>query len=221
MDRALVVMAKKPLAGRTKTRLSPPLSGQEAADLYRCFLLDTLELMQQVASAQPIIAYAPDDAAPFFRHIAPPGFDFVPQVGADLGERLDNVLRHCLQSGYRQAVVTDSDSPTLPAAYLERAFAELDDPGVDVVLGPCEDGGYYLVGLKAPCSALFRGIVMSTSTVLAETLERAEEQGLRAVCLPSWYDVDTYKDLRRLTEELAFQPDRVGRHTQAFLMDTG
>ena len=115
MDRALIVMAKEPMAGRTKTRLSPPLSGQEAADLYRCFLLDTLDLMQQVTSAQPIIAYAPDIAAPFFRHMAPPGFDFVPQVGADLGERLDNVLRHCLQAGYRQAVVTDSDSPTLRA----------------------------------------------------------------------------------------------------------
>ena len=140
-------------------------------------------------------------------------------MGADLGERLDNVLRDCLQSGYRQVVVTDSDSPTLPAAHLEQAFGELDDPAVDVVLGPCEDGGYYLVGLKAPCSALFRGIVMSTSTVLAETLERAEEQGLRVACLHSWYDVDTYEDLGRLAEELASQPDHVARHTRAFLGD--
>ena len=73
MDRALVVMAKEPLAGRTKTRLSPPLSGQEAAELYRCLLLDTLELMRQMESAQSIIAYSPHGAEPFFRRLAPPG----------------------------------------------------------------------------------------------------------------------------------------------------
>ena len=82
MDRALMVMAKEPLVGRTKTRLSPPLSGQEAAELYRRFLLDTLGLMKRVGSVQPIIAYLPHDAEPFFRRIAPPGFGFVPQVGS-------------------------------------------------------------------------------------------------------------------------------------------
>jgi rSAM/selenodomain-associated transferase 1 len=220
MDRALLVMAKEPLVGRTKTRLSPPLSGQEAADLYRCFLLDTLELMQRVECAQPIVAYHPDEAEPFFRRFAPPGFDFVPQLGADLGERLDNVLTYCLQNGYRQAVVTDSDSPTLPVAYLEQAFRELDDPEVDVVLGPCDDGGYYLIGLKAPCSALFRGIAMSTSTVATDTIERAEEYGLRVACLPRWYDVDTYEDLARLIEELACQPDHIAQHTRTFLSGT-
>jgi rSAM/selenodomain-associated transferase 1 len=155
-----MVMAREPVAGRTKTRLSPPLSGQEAADLYRCFLRDTLAVMQRVESAQPIIAYLPDGAEEFFRHFAPPGFDFFPQAGADLGERLDNALTYCLENGYRQAVAMDSDSPTLPVAYLRRAFQELDDPDVDVVLGPCDDGGYYLIGLKSPCPPLFREIAM-------------------------------------------------------------
>ena len=217
MHRALIVVAKEPLVGRTKTRLSPPLSGQQATDLYRCLLLDTLELMKQVEGVQPIIAYLPPDAEPFFRRFAPPGFDLVPQVGNDLGERLDNVLTHCLQMGYRQAVVMDSDSPTLPVAYLRQAFRELDDPTVDVVLGPCDVGGYYLIGLKSPCSALFRGIVMSTSTVVAETLERAHENALRVACLPRWYDVDTSEDLERLIEELRSQPDNLAPHTRAFL----
>jgi len=212
-------MAKEPSVGVTKTRLSPPLRGQEATRLYRCFLLDTLGLMQRVASARPIIAYFPDEAELFFRDIAPPGFDFVPQVGADLGERLDNVLRQCLHSGYGQAVVMDSDSPTLPVAYLRQAFLELDNAAVDVVLGPCDDGGYYLIGLKSPCSALFRGIVMSTSTVMAETVERAREQGLRVACLPRWYDVDRPEDLERLIEELRFQPDHPARQTRAFLSE--
>jgi rSAM/selenodomain-associated transferase 1 len=219
VHRALMVVAKEPSVGRTKTRLSPPLSGQQATDLYRCLLLDTMELMKRVEGVQPIIAYLPPGAEPFFRRLAPPGFDFVPQVGADLGERLDNVLTHCLQKGYRQAVVMDSDSPTLPVAYLRQAFRELDDPTVDVVLGPCDDGGYYLIGLKSPCAALFRGIVMSTSTVVTETLERAREQGLRVACLPRWYDVDTYEDLERLVKELHSQPDHPAKHTRAFLSD--
>jgi rSAM/selenodomain-associated transferase 1 len=217
VHRALMVMAKKPVVGRTKTRLSPPLSGQQATDLYRCLLLDTLELMKRVEGVQPIIAYLPSDAEPFFRRFAPSGFGFVPQKGGALRERLDNVLTHCLQMGYTQAVVMDSDSPTLPVAYLKQAFRELDDPAVDVVLGPSDDGGYYLIGLKSPCSALFRGIVMSTPTVMAETLERAQKQGLRVACLPRWYDVDTSEELEKLIEELRSQPGHLAPHTRAFL----
>lgn len=221
MQRALLVMAKEPEAGRTKTRLTPHLSDQEAADLYRCLLSDTLDLMQQVPDVRPIIAYHPERALAFFRDFAPPGFDFVPQVGMDLGARLDNVLAHCLRNGYRQAAVMNSDGPTLPLAYLNQAFDALDDPDVDVVFGPSDDGGYYLIGLKAPCPALFEGIVMSTSTVLAETLARAEQEGLRAVCLPSWYDVDTDEDLARLIEDLDSQAGSEAAHTRAFLARTG
>ena len=219
VNRALIVVAKEPQAGQTKTRLSPPLSGQQAAELYRCFLLDTLELMLRVEIAQPILAYAPDEAEPFFRGIAPEGFAFTRQVGADLGERLDNVLTHCLQRGYGQVVVMDSDSPTLPAVLLEQAFRELEDPDVDVVLGPCEDGGYYLIGVKAPHPALFQGISWSTSAVTAETLQRAEEHGLSVTLLPEWYDIDVYVDLQRLAEELRSLPDDLARHTRELLLN--
>jgi rSAM/selenodomain-associated transferase 1 len=174
--------------------------------------------MLRVESAQPILAYTPDEAEPFFKRFAPPGFAFTPQVGADLGERLDNVLAQCLLDGYKQAVVMDSDSPTLPAALLKRAFRELEDSEVDVVLGPCEDGGYYLIGVKTPSPALFQGIAWSTSAVTAETLERAQEQGLRVVCLPRWYDVDVYEDLERLAEELRSLPEDQARHTRAILI---
>lgn len=221
MNRALIIVAKQPQAGKTKTRLSPPLSGQQAAALYHHFLLDTLELMQQVEIAQPILAYTPDEAKPFFQEIAPDAFEFVPQVGPDLGERLHNVLSGCLRNGYRQAVVMDSDSPTLPADTLQQAFVELDKPGTDVVLGPCEDGGYYLIGIKEPNAALFRGIPMSTSQVAAETLQRAAEQGLRVALLPRWYDVDLYADIQRLNEELRALPGDRARHTRAFLAESG
>jgi glycosyltransferase A (GT-A) superfamily protein (DUF2064 family) len=114
----------------------------------------------------------------------------------------------------------DSDSPTLPLAHLDQAFEMLDDAKVDVVLGPCEDGGYYMIGLKSPCAALFHGVAMSTPTVAAQTLDRAREQGLHVACLPRWYDVDTYQDLGRLAKELASRMDRPARHTRAFLSHT-
>jgi rSAM/selenodomain-associated transferase 1 len=220
VERALVVMAKEPSPGGAKTRLSPPLTATEAAALYHCFLLDTLELIRHVASAQPIVAYAPEEARSFFRRLAPPGFGLIPQAGADLGERLDRVVVDCLHQGYAQVVIVASDSPTIPLPYLDQAFHELDDPAVDVVLGPCDDGGYYLVGLKRRCPALFREMAMSTATVLEETLARAEQEGLRVVCLPPWYDVDTFEDLDRLKQELGDQPEHPAHHTRAFLMDS-
>jgi len=214
MLRALIVVAKEPSAGKTKTRLCPPLSAADAVALYTAFLLDTLELMGQVRGVTPVIAHTPPQAGAYFRRIAPAGFELVAQHGQDLGERLDNVLRHFLERGYGQAVVMNSDGPTLPQAILQSAFVALDDPHTDVVLGPSEDGGYYLIGLKKPCAALFR-VAMSTATVREETLELARQQGLRVACLAPWYDVDTPEDLQRLAAELrTLPPDRAPRTRQ-------
>jgi glycosyltransferase A (GT-A) superfamily protein (DUF2064 family) len=114
----------------------------------------------------------------------------------------------------------DSDSPTLPAAYLSAAFTHLRE-GADVVLGPCDDGGYYLIGLRQPQSRLLREVPMSTPTVLRDTLAIAEELGLRVALLPTWYDVDTVAELRRLRQELdGMQTDSLSspaHHTRAFL----
>jgi len=217
---ALITVVKRPEAGVTKTRLCPPFSPQQAADFYSCLMRDTLALMAGVPDVEPMLAYTPAAAEGYFRGLVSNSFELIPQQGQDLGERLYNVLTTCLQRGYGQAVVMDSDSPTLPISYLKQAFHELDDPTVDVVLGPCDDGGYYLIGLKSPCSALFRGIVMSTSTVTAQTLERAQEQGLRVACLPRWYDVDTPEDLERLIDELCSRPDHSAQHTTEFLSNT-
>lgn len=198
--RSLLVVAKRPAAGRTKTRLCPPLDGPTAAALYECFLRDTLGLMRQVPGVRRSIAYLPEDADAYFRNLAP-DMDLVAQRGADLGERLANLLGAALEGGATQAVVMSSDCPSLPAAYLRGAFAALDGP-TDVVLGPCDDGGYYLIGLKRPDPRLLREVPMSTTTVAAETLALAAELGLRTTVLPHWYDVDTVADLPRLQPEL-------------------
>ena len=214
--RALIVVARKPVAGESKTRLSPPLNPEQAVELYRCFLLDTFDLMRRVDHVQPVIAYTPDDAAAYFSSIAPAGFDLVPQGGRDLGQRLQNVLSDALGRGYQQVVVMNSDSPTLPTSYLTQAFAALDDRALDVVLGPSDDGGYYLIGLKRPCQALF-DVAMSTCTVLADTLARARQQGLRVACTPSWYDVDTQADLARLMAEAPSLPPQIAWRTQQMM----
>ncbi len=217
MTRALIVVAKRPAVGQTKTRLTPPLTPDQAVALYTCMLLDTLDLMTQV-DARHVLAYAPDDAEPYFQAIAPPQFSFHPQVGQTLGERLHHILSHCLANGCRQAVVMDSDSPTLPADLLRAAFARLDDPAVDVVLGPCDDGGYYLIGLKQPHAALF-DVVMSTPHVLADTVAAAERAGLRVALLPVWYDVDTAQEVRRLRADLASRPGADAPRTRAWLKE--
>src|SRR5690242_1311726 len=188
---ALIVVAKRPQAGKTKTRLSPPLTPELASALYECFLFDTLDQMRQVCVVQHVIAYL--DEPDYFRHLAP-DFELIPQEGNDLGERLDHALTYYLSRGYERAVIIDSDSPTLPSTYLSQAFDVLSD-GVDVVLGPCNDGGYYLIGIKKPASRLLLEVHMSTPTVTAETIALAKDEGLNLICLPTWYDVDDESSL--------------------------
>ena len=117
--------------------------------------------------------------------------------------------------GYQNAVIMDSDSPTLPAAYLAQAFTALDK--ADVVLGPCADGGYYLIGLNHPQPCLFRGVQMSTPHVVRDTLNLAAADGLSVIQLPLWYDVDTAMELERLKRELASLPLERASHTRSFL----
>jgi hypothetical protein len=210
---ALLVIAKRPAPGQTKTRLTPPLSPEQAAQLYECFLRDTLAIARAVPDVTRLINYAPFDAAGYFAALAA-DFGRIPQRGANLGERLDHALTHCLADGFRRAVIMDSDSPTLPAAYLAQAFEALET--ADVALGPCEDGGYYLIGLTQPQPRLLRAVQMSTPYVLQDTLALARAARLRVALLPRWYDVDTAAELKRLRADL--RPGRSGApHTRRFL----
>ena len=211
----LLVIAKQPKPGQTKTRLTPPLTAEQAAALYECFLVDTLDLVRRVPAMDPLIAYLPSEARAYFAALAP-DFGLVLQEGAGLGERLDNALTGCLNRGYQRVAIMNSDGPTLPAAYLARAFEALRD-GADIALGPSADGGYYLIGVKQPAPRLLREVRMSTPTVLADTLALAAEERLQVELLPAWYDVDEAADLARLTRELADAPPEVAPRTRAFL----
>ena len=196
----LLVVAKQPVPGQTKTRLCPPLTPIQAADLYECFLLDTLDMMRKVHDVRRVIGYLPVDAEGYFSQLAP-DMELVCQQGDTLGERLDDLISAALVGGSRRVVVIDSDSPTLPAAYVALAFERLN--GADVVLGPTHDGGYYLIGMKVPQPNLLRQVKMSTPRVLADTLELAKASGVAVSLLPTWYDVDTLADLQQLESEVS------------------
>lgn len=210
----LIVVAKEPAPGRAKTRLCPPLDPAAAAGLAACFLRDTLDLARAVPAIRRVIAYSPAEAEGSFRALAP-DMALTPQRGADLGERLDRMLADAFAAGAGRAVALGADSPSLPAAYLADAFALL--AAHDMVLGPADDGGYYLIGLTRRHPRLFREVMMSTPTVAADTLAIAASLGLRVALLPRWYDVDTAAELARLRAELEAAPPEVAPHTRRFL----
>lgn len=202
---ALAVMAKAPRPGKVKTRLSPPLTPEEAAALNVCFLRDTAENIAAVAAegaAVGLICYTPVGDEEAFDGLLPAGFALIAQRGDGFGERLQLAATDILACGFGAVCLIDSDSPTLPANALRMAVEVLQRPGDRVVLGGSEDGGYYLVGLKSAYKAPFERITWSTASVYRETVERVREAGLALVELPLWYDVDDAATLRVLEAEL-------------------
>jgi rSAM/selenodomain-associated transferase 1 len=198
-------MAKASIPGGAKTRLVPPLTPEEAANLNTSFLRDIADSLLRastLANIAPYMAFAPAGSAPFFREILPARIGLLETVAPSLGDCLFQAGTALLDAGHDSVCLLNSDSPTLPAAYLVTAATALAAPGDRIVLGPSTDGGYYLIGLKRPHRRLFEDIAWSTEVVAAQTLERARELGLAVHHLPSWYDVDDAETLRLLMGEL-------------------
>lgn len=201
---ALIIMAKEPKVGSTKTRLCPPLSLEEAAKLYEALLRDTIEATSKLQSVDLSIAITPLESKPYFEAISPAGTLLLPIVCSDIGGCLNRVLNHLLDLGYKKVIALNGDGPSLPSAYIEEAFALLDEH--DLSFGPSEDGGYYLVGMQAKTPEIFHGITWSTETVLEQSLEKAKSNGKTVGLTPMWYDVDTADDIARLKQELDHLP---------------
>jgi glycosyltransferase A (GT-A) superfamily protein (DUF2064 family) len=231
--RALVVMVRLPRTGRCKTRLSPPLSSEDAAGLYRAFLCDIGRLLSEwgddcdlfVAWANdpgPMESLATQELLPddegletFTDHSPPvelqaifaPGTRFLRQLGEGLSERMEGIFDRLFAAGYRQVVMRNSDSPHLPTSILDDAFARLDEsPAGSVVLGPDLDGGFYLVGLDGPPAGLFPRI-MSTKSVLDQTVASAGEMGRDVHQLEPFLDIDSADDLRLFWLEFGGRAD--------------
>jgi hypothetical protein len=217
---ALAVMAKAPRPGKVKTRLSPPLTPDQAAQLNICFIRDTTENIHQVTEASNstgIVVYTPVGDETAFDELLPPGFLLLRQRGDGFGERLIHACEDLFACGFSAVCLIDSDSPTMPQAALLQAVEWLLRPGDRVVLGGSDDGGYYLIGVKRMHRRLFEQIDWSTERVLAQTLERAREIGLDAELLSAWYDVDDAATLERLRLELAeASAGYDAKHTRAY-----
>jgi rSAM/selenodomain-associated transferase 1 len=202
---ALAMFVKAPRAGESKTRLVPPLTPAEAAHLSNCFLRDTSNNIDAVASdggAAGIAVYTPIGAESSFNGLLPGSFSLIPQRGDSFGDRLSNAALDLLALGFESLCLIDSDSPTLPPELLIKAVVALSRPGDRVVLGAAQDGGYYLIGLKQSHPQLFESIDWSTSKVLSQTMQRAEDISLETEILPSWFDVDDAETLQRLCSEM-------------------
>jgi rSAM/selenodomain-associated transferase 1 len=197
-----VVMVKAPRAGAVKTRLAPPLTRALAASLASCFARDTVDSVRRVVR-EVVIAYAPEDGRATLEALfKDEGLLWFAQRGEDLGARIESAASHAFAQGRGPVVIVGTDSPTLPPAFVERAVASLSSGESDVALGPTEDGGYYLVGLRQNFAGLFRNVEWSTPRAYVQTAENASRLGLRLLELPRWYDVDTQADLLRLRDEM-------------------
>jgi uncharacterized protein len=217
----IAIMAKASIPGRAKTRLVPPLTSVEASDFNTAFLRDVVDNVAAAARETPIcgyIAFGPPGSAGFFKAVLPPSIGLIDAWHPNFGDCLFDAIAQLFVRGHSAAVVLNSDSPTLPTSLLIDTAQRLARPGDRAVLGPSSDGGYYLLGLKAPHRRLFEGVAWSTELVAAQTLDRAGAIGLDVEILPEWYDVDDVRSLRTLCAELDdAQPAAAGlrRHAAA------
>lgn len=203
-EAALVVFAKAPIPGQVKTRLCPPLTGDEAATVHGSFVLDTLERTRAAVSkfrlpVDRYLACAPSSALAFFKIMEErQAVRLMDQEGEELGARMNGVCETLFARGYRRVVIVGTDVPSLPLECYQQALELLDR--YDLVLGPARDGGYYAVGLTKASPALFQDIPWSTDRVLALTKEKAVGLGLSVGLLAEWRDTDTIDDLLALIE---------------------
>ncbi len=213
MTLAFAMLCKAPRAGAVKTRLAAEIGRSRAALLAAAFIQDVAASIDAVAaasSAVPYLFFTPEDAEAIISPLVPPSFKMLPQAEGDLGFRMYNAIAGLLARGHDAVILTGADFPTLPRQILQEAARAINKPEERVVIGPAEDGGYYLIGLRHARLSLFEGIPWSTPKVLQATLERSQRIGLPLYTLPRWYDVDDGPSFARLRAELHSQSSVFG-----------
>ncbi len=217
-------MTKAPRAGQVKTRLVPPLTSEEAAELNAAFLRDlSISILRacEMSPARAVAVYTPPGSEAVYENILPCEFMLVRQRGESFGERLIFAAEDLFSVGFASVCLINSDSPSVPPQNFAEAAIELAEPSDRVVLGPAGDGGYYLIGVKRMRRRLFEEIDWSTVRVFEQTKQRAAELGLRTHELASGLDVDDRASLASLSEQLLSNqsPPDIAPNTRKFLAE--
>ncbi len=205
------IMAKAPRPGYAKTRLTSALAPEVAADLYRHFLLDTIEVVRRVPGVEAALLCPSGDEADLARLDL--GLPVVEQRGQGLMHGLAFGIAHALAEGHVAAVLINADSPTLPPARIGDALTALATH--DVVFGPTTDGGYYLIAATVSCDALLLDVAYPDgTTILRDTLVQADRLGLHTGTIAPWFDIDLPAELRDLAHALSSAPPHLAAHTR-------
>lgn len=204
MKKALITFAKAPVPGTVKTRLQTDLEPDKVTEIYKAFVNEIASRCSRLKGVDRFLGCTPTKKHSFFREIARKyklkSFD---QRGENLGEKIINAFQDYFKKGYAEIILIGSDSPTIPMHYIRKAFASLQR--YDFVLGPCCDGGLYLIGArKKIIPRIFHDIPWDSSKVLNKTLDNIEPLGMSTYLLPFWYDVDTIEELRFLKKHLRY-----------------
>jgi len=194
---AIIVFAKAPVAGEVKTRLVPPLKPEQAALLHQKLVTRTLKMVTKTSIAPVFLYCSPDDEHAFFQqckndHV----LQTARQEGSDLGERMLHALKSTLEE-YRYVILIGTDCPSMTQKYLEDAIQRLR-AGSDLVIGPAQDGGYVLIGMKQAHGELFSDLLWGGDTVFSLTMEKAMLSGLEVSILDSLQDIDRPEDLKHI-----------------------
>ncbi len=197
--KAVLLFVKFPEQGKVKTRLASVLGEAKTLELYRNFVLDVLDVLRG-ADARCQVWYHPESAKKEMKRWLGDNYEYYPQKGEDLGQRMKNAFKKAFRQGYREAVLVGSDIPDLTPGIIGDAFSELDSH--DSVMGPAQDGGYYLIGFGRDSfyPALFDGIRWSGPGVFDGTMHAMESAGATVGLLPELSDIDTIYDLRKYFE---------------------
>jgi len=195
-DLGILLFLKYPEPGKVKSRLSAEIGENTALAFYQCFVVDTLATLEELG--YPIvISFSPYDALRKFQQWLGDGYLFLPAKGETFGERLRSSFENAFDHGFERVVLVASDNPDVPKGFLVEAVNSLSS--FDVVLGPCEDGGYYLLGFTQSgfSSRAFDDISWSTMHVVSETIQRLQEDKRSVHLLPLWYDIDRFEDVQK------------------------
>ncbi|MBI4684202.1 MAG: TIGR04282 family arsenosugar biosynthesis glycosyltransferase [Nitrospirae bacterium] len=195
---ALGIFFRIPEYGKVKTRLAKEIGKHAALNEYKLMLCSTVYGFFKLNNIDFYGFYEGTIPKPDFLKI----LTCLPQKGSNLGDRMLNAFEWLFRKGYKKTVITGSDIPDLPLDFLREAFKQLDFS--DLTIGPSEDGGYYLIGMKKPVNTIFENITWGSDSVLDETVSIADREGIRYSLLPRWYDIDDFAALKRWKKSLKY-----------------